>query len=80
MAQNWMIDVLTDLRRFARDNKMPVLTEQLDDTILVAAAELSQAAHGGPVSQDGCETSDRVGVLGERVEPFRASEQHSRAS
>jgi hypothetical protein len=41
MSQEWMIDVLTDLRAFALKNGLMALAEQLDDTILVAAAELA---------------------------------------
>lgn len=42
MSKDWIIDVLTDLKAFARQNDMPCLAEQLDDTVLVAAAELAQ--------------------------------------
>ncbi|QDY68405.1 hypothetical protein [Qingshengfaniella alkalisoli] len=55
MQQGWVIDVLADLKSFARQNGLPVLAEQLDDTILVAAAELAKTSglaelereHGG---------------------------------
>ncbi|MCA8868163.1 MAG: hypothetical protein KDA67_05895 [Rhodobacteraceae bacterium] len=40
MSQEWMIDVLTDLKKFAQANGLMGLAEQLDDSILVAAAEL----------------------------------------
>jgi len=40
MSQEWMIDVLTDLRSFAMKNGLISLAEQLDDTILVAASGL----------------------------------------
>lgn len=52
MAQDWMIDVLADLRDFSRQNGFPVLAEQLEDTILVAAAEFSQTEVGGSIGQD----------------------------
>lgn len=42
MSNNWILDVLTDLRSFARQNGYPVLADQLDDTLLVAATELEQ--------------------------------------
>ncbi len=42
MSQEWMIDVLTDLRKFAQQNGLMGLAEQLDDSILIAAAELKQ--------------------------------------
>ena len=41
MQQNWIIDVLTDLRAFAAANEMPGLAEQLDDARMVALAEIS---------------------------------------
>jgi hypothetical protein len=40
MSQEWMIDVLTDLKKFATANGLMGLAEQLDDSILVAATEL----------------------------------------
>ena len=40
MSQEWMIDVLTDLKKFAQQNGLMALAEQLDDSILIAAAEL----------------------------------------
>jgi len=43
MSQEWMIDVLTDLRQFAQQNGLMGLAEQLDDTILIAATELKTA-------------------------------------
>jgi hypothetical protein len=41
MTENWMIDVLADLRKFAKNNSMGKLAEQLDDTIHVAASEMT---------------------------------------
>ena len=41
MSGDWILDVLTDLKSYAQKNGLPVLAEQLDDTRLVAAAELS---------------------------------------
>jgi len=52
-----MIDVLADLRCFAGANAMPVLAEQLDDAIMIAAAEL----RGEGISADvlsACDFSD----------------------
>ncbi len=45
MQQDWVLDVLADLRSFAQQNGMFALAEQLDDTLIVAAADL--AAHRG---------------------------------
>ncbi len=44
MSQEWMIDVLQDLRNFAARNELTQLSEQLDDTIHIAVAELTAQA------------------------------------
>jgi hypothetical protein len=42
MAQNeWILDVLSDLNAFAVENGLIALAEQLDDTKLIAAAEIA---------------------------------------
>ena len=41
MNADWILDVLTDLKSYATKNGLGVLAEQLDDTRLVAAAELA---------------------------------------
>ncbi len=43
MAQDWMIDILTDIRQYAQKNAMLELAEHLDDAIFVAAHELKTA-------------------------------------
>ena len=45
MSQEWMIDVLLDLRKFAGKNSLERLAEQLDDTIHIAVAEISESTH-----------------------------------
>ena len=52
MANDWIIDVLADLRRFAGSNGLDALAEQLDDATLVAAAEL---ASRGECTTDGAQ-------------------------
>lgn len=44
MHYDWILDVLKDLKNFAATNGLAALAEQLDDTSLVAAAEISQLA------------------------------------
>lgn len=44
MSLEWMIEVLMDLKNFARANGLTALAEQLDDSILIAASELKQTA------------------------------------
>ncbi|MCV2888028.1 hypothetical protein [Ruegeria aquimaris] len=42
MQQNeWILDVLSDLKSFAMANGLNALAEQLDDTKLIAAAEIA---------------------------------------
>ncbi|WP_108813788.1 hypothetical protein [Loktanella sp. Alg231-35] len=41
MGQDWIIDVLADLRSFARQNDMPLLSEQLEEAALVASVEIA---------------------------------------
>ncbi len=53
MQNEWILDVLADLRTFARQNGLGVLAEQIDDTRLVAAAELTSKG-----------TSPREGMTG----------------
>lgn len=42
MQYDWILDVLGDLKTFAMRNGLPALAEQLDDTTLLAAAEIAQ--------------------------------------
>ena len=48
MKNEWLIDVLADLRQFALRNNYIGLAEQLDDSIVTAAAELLQEAEAQP--------------------------------
>ena len=46
MQNEWILDVLADLKTFAVQNGLSVLAEQLDDTQLVAASELALTGEG----------------------------------
>ena len=46
MGHDWIIDVLTDLKTFAKANDLKALADQLDDTQLVAKAEIASRARG----------------------------------
>lgn len=46
MAKEWIIDVLGDLRGFAQTNDLPTLADQLEETLVVAVAEI-----GGDVAK-----------------------------
>ena len=61
MQNEWILDVLTDLKTFAQKNDLTALAEQLDDTTLVAATELMTldgktrprvSANGGSAGKD----------------------------
>lgn len=41
MTNDWIIDVLTDLKKFSTANRLDRLSEQLDDTIMIAGNELA---------------------------------------
>lgn len=53
MQSTWIVDVIADLRTYARTNDLSALAEQLDDALMVAAIETA------PVSR-----SHAVGVRG----------------
>ena len=42
MRHDWVLDVLSDLSAYARQNRLPGLAEQLCDARHVAAAELAR--------------------------------------
>ncbi len=45
MAHNdWILDVLADLKSFALANDLGTLAEQLDDTTLIATVEIASKA------------------------------------
>lgn len=46
MKNEWILDVLADLRAFAQDHHLPALSEQLDDARLIAASELAAQCEG----------------------------------
>lgn len=47
MTNQWILDVLADLRAFARLNGLENLAQHLDETCVVAAAELAGLAATG---------------------------------
>lgn len=46
MGQDWIIDVLTDLKAFAVANDLDALAAKLDDTQRVAEAEIGARGKG----------------------------------
>ena len=59
MGNYWIIDVLADLKTFAEKNDLPLLAVQLDETALVARAEITQMAERAPISARGEATETR---------------------
>lgn len=47
MEHDWILDVLADLRNYASRNDLPALAEQLQETVLLAAVEISSAEGAG---------------------------------
>lgn len=65
MTKNdWILDVLADLRAFATSNGMGALAEQLDDTMLIAASELVSHNTEAQVEPDGKHRSTRSNTGG----------------
>ncbi len=69
MQNEWILDVLADLKTFAQQNGLGVLAEQLDDTQLVAASELALTGEGQTVDERGpaYAAGYNIGGLGRRL-------------
>ena len=65
MQYQWILDVLSDLKAFAKSNGLAALAEQLDDTSLVAAGEISQVT--GSLAGGFALDAGKVGVLHRRA-------------
>lgn len=48
MANDWIIDVLADLKTYAAQNGLSALAGQLDDATLIAATEIASTEGGAP--------------------------------
>jgi len=48
MANDWILDVLADLKTYAKKNGLPALADQLDETLLVAATEIASSEGEAP--------------------------------
>jgi len=51
MQNEWILDVLTDLRTFAQNNDLGALADQLENTRLLAATEMASLGEG-PMTHD----------------------------
>jgi hypothetical protein len=52
MEHDWILDVLADLRNYASRNDLPALAEQLQETALLAAVEISSTENAGDGVKD----------------------------
>jgi hypothetical protein len=59
MGNEWIIDVLADLRSFAHKNELPLLAAQLNDATRVAQVEISQMTVGAPMPVRGDSAENR---------------------
>lgn len=50
MGNDWIIHVLSDLQSFAKDNDLPLLAVKLEQTALVASAEIRSDIGGAPLA------------------------------
>lgn len=68
MRHDWIMDVLTDLRSYARTNGLQALAEQLDDARLLVQVELASQGEDGRVGICGTEDGPRraVRAVGDR--------------
>lgn len=69
MQNEWILDVIADLKTFAQQNGLGVLAEQLDDTQLVAASELALTGEGNIADERGpaYAAGYNIGGLGRRL-------------
>lgn len=66
MKNEWILDVLSDLKNFARANGLPGLAEQLADTADLAAVELTSVEKkGGSVNGDELSVGRHSGEIGD---------------
>lgn len=66
MKYDWILDVLADLRTFAKVNGLEDLADQLDDTQKVASAEIMSIAEraGALAHIDEAKTGNDIRKLG----------------
>ena len=64
MKHDWILDVLTDLRSFAKDNDLLPSAVQLEDMQLVAAIEIAILAERAPFESTTEDALDRPSFCG----------------
>lgn len=50
MAHDWILDVLADLKAYARKNGLPALVNELDEATLIAATEIASSDGKAPIA------------------------------
>ena len=60
MRSDWILDVLADLKAFALSIDLPALAEQLDDTAIVAMAEIASREEGLKIRAHGKDTETGI--------------------
>jgi predicted transcriptional regulator len=64
MGHDWVLHVLSDLRQFAQQNELPLLSEQLEEAMTTAAVEIA-AREDRPVHLSTPYAADAGGRLGD---------------
>lgn len=64
MSKDWIIEVLGDLRGFAVTNGLPILAEQLEEALVVAATEITQTTARPEAEQYGAQAGRLTGTAG----------------
>ena len=71
MKQDWMLDLLTDIRECALNKGMFALAEHLEDSIMIAASEIR-----GP-SEDGALVTESLGAQNRRLLERSSDGEHA---
>jgi hypothetical protein len=68
MKNEWVLDVLADLRAFAQQNGLPALADQIEECWQVGAIEMASAGEEQTLYERGQapEAGYDPGILGER--------------
>ncbi|MEM8823768.1 MAG: hypothetical protein AAGF30_09185 [Pseudomonadota bacterium] len=64
MSKEWIIEVLGDLRGFAKTNGLPSLASQLEEAMVVAVTEIAQTAPPPEAERNGAKARRLVGTAG----------------
>jgi hypothetical protein len=64
MAHEWVIEVLGDLRGFAKTNDLPTLAAQLEEALVVAHAEIAGASSTEERAGGDAKNGRRAGAFG----------------